>query len=98
MLTSDAYPYREEHGPVDDISRLPTLELSPSAATHAVGFLGVSNMHKSQLSGLRLKAQPFNHSCPQDLMGRGGVFGASRYLSRWCIWWYMLWGCVILSY
>ncbi|CAL1130774.1 unnamed protein product, partial [Cladocopium goreaui] len=30
MLTSDAYPYREEHGPVDDISRLPTLELSPS--------------------------------------------------------------------
>lgn len=73
MLTSDAYPYREEHGPVDDISRLPTLELSPSAATHAVGFLGVSNMHKSQLSGLRLKAQPFNHSCPQDLMGRGGV-------------------------
>ena len=43
MLTSDAYPYREEHEPVDDISRLPTLELSPSAVAHAVRFLGVCN-------------------------------------------------------
>ena len=73
MLTSDAYPYREEHGPMDDISRLPTLELSPSASAHAVGSLGVFNIHKSQLSGLRLKAQPFDHSCPQDSLARGGV-------------------------